>query len=167
MKSEFNDIAYRLRYEVNHFGDFGLDWSEDIEIINYDTYWSGSLYSPVPYGPPTKHPNPIIFKGYWDVMKHIDFPYNSDYWSVMSKKMYETLLSVGTFPHRLIPMVMIDWQVQPWEWFGETTITRENAYKVEQSEWYKMGRNLRKEVIHEDFVLVHINEPLDIRPLAK
>jgi hypothetical protein len=158
MKSEFNDIAYRLRYEVNHFEDFGLDWSEDIEIIKFDDLWKCEVTDEEKF----EHPNPIIFKGYWEVIRHIDFPYNSIFWSVMSRKMYETLLSVGNFPHRLVPMVVIDWQVQPWDWFEESTITRENAYKLEQSEWYKMGKRLKKDIIHDGFVLVQLTEHSDI-----
>ena len=163
MKPEFKDIAYRLTREVNHFEDLKLDWSEDIEILKFDDLWKCEITDEEAFN----HPNPIIFTGYWKVVKHIDFPCNASSWSVMSKKMYETLLSVGNFPHRLVPMVVIDWQVQPWDWFEESTITRENAYQVEQSEWYKMGKNLRKEVIHEDFVLVQLTEHIDILDYEK
>jgi hypothetical protein len=162
MKPEFKDIAYRLTNEVNHFGDYGLDWSEDIEILKFEGYWSGLDSSPKPFGEPVLYPNPIIFTGFWDVVQHIDFPNNYESWNVMSKKMYETLLSIGNFPHRLIPMVVIDWQVQPWDWFEESTITKENAYQVEQTKWYKMGKRLKKDIIHNDFVLIEMHEHIDI-----
>lgn len=158
--SEFNDYAYELRYDVYHFEELGLDWDKDIEIEKYDDYESGSLYRTEQF----KHPNPIIFQGNKPVVEHIDYPYSDNDWTVMSRRMYDTLLSVGDFPHRLIPMVMIDSRTFVWkDWFEETIITRENAYNEERPSRYAAGnKNLRKEVCFGDFVLVHITEHLDL-----
>jgi hypothetical protein len=101
MMSEFNDYAFELRYELYHFEELGLDWDKDIEIEKYDDYESGSLYRTKQF----EHPNPIVFQGNKPVVEHIDYPYPDNDWTVMSRRMYETLLSVGDFPHRLIPMV--------------------------------------------------------------
>jgi hypothetical protein len=156
--SEFNDYAYQLRYDIYHFEELGLDWDKDIEIEKYDDYESGSLYSTKQF----EHPNPIIFQGNKPVVEHIDYPYPDNDWTVMSRRMYETLLSVGDFPHRLIPMVMIDSRTFVWDWFEETTITRENAYQEGQPSVYvASNKNLRKEVCFGDFVLVQITEHLD------
>ncbi len=157
--SEFNDYAFDLDYDLYHFEELGLDWDKDIEIEEYDDYESGSLYRTKQF----EHPNPIIYTGYWKVVKHIDYPHTDNYWNVMSKRMYETLLSVGDFPHRLIPMVMIDSRTFIWDWFEETTITRENAYQKGQPSIYAAGnKSIKKEVCFGDFVLVQITEHLDL-----
>jgi hypothetical protein len=53
-------------------------------------------------------PNPIEFGTTACLLSKTDYPYNDIGWPIMSKRMLNTLLSVGTFPHRTYPVVMID-----------------------------------------------------------
>ncbi len=45
----------------------------------------------------------------------IDYPYieNADFWPIMSKKMVEVLLSVGDFPHQILPITICDYSGKP------------------------------------------------------
>ena len=74
MKSEFKRDAYRLTYEAYHFEHYGLDWSEDIEIVKFNSFWSGADTFSKPYGEPVVYPHPVIFTGDWATVQHIDFP---------------------------------------------------------------------------------------------
>jgi hypothetical protein len=160
MMSEFNNYAYELSWDVDHFRELGLDWDKDIEIEKYDDYEKFSITDTDLFD----HPNPIIFQGCKPIVRHIDYPYPDNHWNVMSRKMYEVLLSVGDFPHRLIPIAMVNSLTFVWrDWFEETIITRENAYEEKRPSRYAAGnKNLRKEVCFGDFVLVHITEHLDL-----
>jgi hypothetical protein len=156
---EFNEVAYKLSWDVEHFEELGiLDWEYDIFIEEFEGY-DEKLFT---YVEECKHPNPIMFQAYKPVVEHIDYPYPDNLWNIMSRRMYETLLSIGDFSHRVIPIAMIDSRTQPWNWFETTTITRENAYEEGRASRYKMGKNLKKEVCFGDFVLVQMTEHLDI-----
>jgi hypothetical protein len=158
MMSEFNDYAFELSWEVSHFREFGLDWDKDIEIEKYDDYEEFSVTDVDLF----EHPNPIIFQGCKPIVRHIDYPYPDNDWNVMSRRMYEVLLSVGDFPHRIIPIVMVNSLTFVWDWFEGTVITRENAYQEGQPSIYAAGnKSIKKEVCFGDFVLVHITEHLD------
>jgi hypothetical protein len=161
---EFNEIAYILSWDVEHFEELGiLDWKEDILIEEFEGYESGALYQTKKF----EHPTPIIYQGYKPVVEHIDYPYPDNAWNIMSRRMYETLLSVGDFPHRVIPTAIIDSRTPPWSWFEETAITKENAYDEGRPSPYKTGKNLREEVCFGDFVLVQMTEYLDIFDYGK
>ncbi len=139
MKSEFKEVAYKLSYDVEHYEKCGLDWQEDILIEKIDSYVSYKYYD----AKPIIHPNPVIFTGYPDVVKHIDYPEPDNNWNVMSKRMYDTLLSIGNFPHHVIPVAIVDWRVQ-------------------KKDWYNTSGNLRKEIALWNFVAIQLTEHLDI-----
>lgn len=139
MKSELKEIAYELEYEVNHFEDLGLDWRKDIEIVKYDNYPDYRYFDTEP----VNHPDPVIYTGYLDIVRHIDYPYPDNSWNVMSRKMYEALLSVGDFPHQSMPVAIVDWRVQP-------------------EDWYDTTGNLKKDIALRDYVAIQITEHLDI-----
>jgi hypothetical protein len=157
--SEFEDYAYKLSWEVNHFRELGLDWNEDIEIVRYEGYDDYLFNKTTEF----KHPNPIIYQGCKPIVEHIDYPYPNNSWNVMSRRMYETLISVREFPHRVIPVAMVNSLTFVWrDWFEETTLTRDNAYEIDQAEWYKRSKNLRKEVCFGEYLAVQITEHLNI-----
>lgn len=60
-------------------------------------------------------PERIEFDAIFDVIQTSDFPINDVGWPIMSKKMLNTLLSVGNFPHKAIPVVMVDCEVISYE----------------------------------------------------
>lgn len=57
-----------------------------------------------------KLPEKIEFETVGDIIHQTDYPYCKPQLPIMSKWMLETLLSVGEFPHQLIPVTMIDIQ---------------------------------------------------------
>jgi hypothetical protein len=139
MKLEFDEIAYNLDEEVYHFEDYGLDWNEDLVFEKYDGYISYKTDGIELF----EHPAPVIFQGDLDVVKYIDYPVRSNNWHVMSMKMYETLLSVGDFHHRVIPVAIVDWTIQ-------------------KKDWFNPNGELRKEVCLWNYLVVQITEYLDI-----
>jgi len=61
----------------------------------------------------TRHvevPEPVFFQVYFDEMGATcpDYPSNNKRWPIMSRRMLDVLLSVGEFPHRVIPIVLLD-----------------------------------------------------------
>ena len=56
-------------------------------------------------------PERIEFDAIFDVIQSSDYPINDVGWSIMSQKMLDILLSIGSFPHRVIPLVMVDCEV--------------------------------------------------------
>lgn len=139
MKSEFDEVAYKLNYDVTHYEECGLDWKEDILIEKYDGYLSYEYFETEPI----VHPNPVIFQGYLDVVKHIDYPEPDNNWNVMSRRMYDVLLSIGDFPHRVIPVAIVDWRVQ-------------------RKDWYNEAGELRKEICLWNYLAIQMTEHLDV-----
>jgi hypothetical protein len=97
------DRAYRLHCNIDHLVKVRID--EDAWLMNY----------PNPPGPdnfafnsPLNLPERIEFGSIRSMLAQTDFPYTDAGWPIMSKRMLETLLSVGSFPHRAYPIVMID-----------------------------------------------------------
>jgi hypothetical protein len=93
--------AFQLGVNAEHLGDDEEDatlikfpgWDEPIGLIN--------TIEP-------KFPAPILFEANLDTLAVIDYLITDSTWPVMSKRMLETLRSVGPFPHRAIPLVMLD-----------------------------------------------------------
>jgi hypothetical protein len=137
--SEFNEIAYRLNYDDNHYKEFRSDSTEeDIVFQKYDGYEEFSMSRLSLF----EHPTPVIFISYSEGVRFIDYPVNSG-WEVMSRKMYETLLSVGDFPHRVIPVVIVD-------------------SKIKQKDWFNSNGELKQDAGLWNYVAVHITETIDV-----
>jgi hypothetical protein len=131
--------AYRLTAEVDHFGRFDLDWNYDLEMVP----WAGVEAHTVLSVEDVADRGLILFQGYPDVVRHIDFPYAfPTQWPIMSRRMYDVLFSVGAFARELLPFAVVD-----------GTRAREA--------WFDSGR-LRPECVVGDFVLPRLSEPLDI-----
>jgi hypothetical protein len=102
--------AYRLGWEFDHLEVSNQD--DDIEIREFPGWEKTSkLMKMTPY----ELPDPVIFEGDFEVLPHTDYLTNDVYWPVMSRKMYYTLLALGDFPHRVIPIAIMDTRAFPFE----------------------------------------------------
>jgi hypothetical protein len=99
-----NEVAYQLSWEVSHYEDYQLDWDYDLEIQPFPGKDKIELDEtnlfPIP--------DSIVFKGVLSLTRHIDYPHTNSRWPVMSRRMHETLTAVGQFPHRVIPVGIVD-----------------------------------------------------------
>ena len=86
-------------------------------------------------------PNPVIFDVIGDIFEIIDYPSLDIDWPIMSKRMLDTLLSVGDFRHKTYPLLMVDC---------------EQVYNEE------LGRDTNSGIVYENFFAVHVLEDLDI-----
>jgi hypothetical protein len=139
MITKFAEVAYELDWELDHFEDFHIkDWSHDLVIEPFP----GMKRAEIDEIEPFPHPNPVIYTAYRDITDYIDYPYTNNGWPVMSKRMYEALLSVGHFPHRIIPVAVIDWRIL--------------------EEWYDAQGKLRDEITNWNYVAVQLTEHADV-----
>jgi hypothetical protein len=132
-----NEIAYQLTWEVSHYEHYRLDWDYDLEIQPFPEKEQTNLYDvklfPIP--------DSIVFKGALSLIRHSDYPYTNNSWPVMSQRMYETLLAVRPFPHRVIPVRVVDsdaWNPQRClDAFGRgrTDLTSSNYLAVQLTEF--------------------------------
>lgn len=92
---------YILNWDLSHLGDD----SHDARLIKFPG-WENvvRLASTKEYSLPDK----IAFSANLRTLKSIDFPYNDVNWPIISKKMLDVLVAVRNFPHRAIPIVMLD-----------------------------------------------------------
>jgi hypothetical protein len=65
---------------------------------------TNGLYKTTPYD----LPDPVVFEADFDALTRTDYPVSNVNWPVMSRRMYYTLFTVGEFPHRVIPVAVID-----------------------------------------------------------
>jgi hypothetical protein len=140
MKSTFTEVAYKLDWNLDHFEDYHiLDWSYDLEIEPFPGVEKVEIDEIEPF----PHPNPVIFRAYPDIVNYIDYPYPENRWPVMSKRMYEALLSVGSFPHRVISVAVVDWRVM-------------------RDKWRDKDGRLRDEITNWNYVAVQLTEFADV-----
>jgi hypothetical protein len=99
-----NEVAYELSWEVSHYEDYQLDWDYDLEIQPF----SGQENIDIVEASLFPIPDSIVFKGALSLTRHIDYLHPNNSWPVMSQRMYETLTAVGQFPHRVIPVGIVD-----------------------------------------------------------
>lgn len=92
---------YILNWDLSHLGDD----SHDARLIKFPG-WENivRLASTKEYSLPDK----IVFSANLRTLESIDFPYNDVNWPIMSKKMLDVLVAVRKFPHRAIPIIMLD-----------------------------------------------------------
>jgi hypothetical protein len=63
-------------------------------------------------------PERIYFEADLETLAWNDYPSNNVNWPLMSRRMLDVLLSVAPFPHRFIPVVMLDYRLKWDERFG-------------------------------------------------
>jgi hypothetical protein len=135
------DRAYCLSWEFDHL-EF-CDEENDIEIRKFSGWEKTSRLRKIT---PYELPNPIIFEGGFEILPCTDFPTNNVYWPVMSRKMYYTLLALGDFPHRVIPIAIIN----------------NRAFPFESHRWFLANGQPNPEVTNfDDFVVIQLLEHSD------
>jgi hypothetical protein len=141
MSTKFAEVAYELDWELDHFEDFHLhDWKYDLAMEPFP----GSKQAEIDEIALFPHPDPIIFIGCLDIVRCIDYPYTNNRWPVMSKRMYEALLSVGDFPHRILPIAAVDDSI------------------LNDADRYDAQGGLRDDITSRDYVAVQLTEHADV-----
>jgi hypothetical protein len=103
MERSTENRAYRLTWESDHMELYDGDFEMELrEFPKWEK--TNGLYKITPYN----LPEPVVFEADFEALSRTDYPINNVYWPVMSRRMYYTLCSVGEFPHRVIPVAMID-----------------------------------------------------------
>jgi len=136
MKNDIKQEAYVLKWDLDHLGDDEFD-ARLMEFSGWKNV--GALASTKDYTLPEN----IYFEANFRTLKKISYPYNSIRWPIMSKKMLKILLSVGTFPHRTIPITMIN----------DTVMTLDR---------YDQKGNYKTEVLNNNYVAIQLLESLDV-----
>jgi hypothetical protein len=90
-----------------------------------------------------KMPEEIVFAGLKDWLSPTDYPYIPEvsYWPIISRRMLDVLLSVGDFPHQVIPVVF-------------RSIDRP---EYSEEEW--LAKSL---VRNHDYIILHLLELSDV-----
>lgn len=123
---------------------FHKNEKSDTEFVSYLVPFDGSKDIIAFIKPRArKIPNKIYFQANFRLLNRTDFPNNDVKWPIISKKMYNTLLSCGNFPHKIYPIIMVDDTV-PWE-----ERTDKNGI-------------LREDIINTDYVAIQITEFTDV-----
>jgi hypothetical protein len=131
-----NAIAYDLFWDTSHLGR-----SDDDAVLvpfpdsGYVMGWVGAK--------PREVPNPVLFEANFKVTQHSDYLCNDVNWPLMSPRMLDVLRQVGDFPHRLIPVRLVNRRVR-----GPAR--------------YLPDGSLRPEVVDDRFVAVQITEHIDV-----
>jgi hypothetical protein len=89
-------------------------------------------------------PNPVVFDAVGAAIENTDYPYVDVGWPIMSNRMLETLLSVGSFRYRAYPLLMIDCEV----------IDRDEE-----------SNPVKSEIEYDNFFAVQVLEDLDVLDL--
>ena len=96
-----DDEPYVLDWEVDHL----IDEDFDANLIKFPT-WENSL-NLIPRKS-VKLPKNIFFSSNFHTLDKSDYPYNSVRWPIMSQRMLDAIKSAGDFPHKEIPVTMLD-----------------------------------------------------------
>jgi hypothetical protein len=97
------DAAYRLIWDFSYIEFTRQDY--ELELQEFP----GSEWMPrLMETDSLELPNPVIFWGNQQLLNFIDYPSNIVNWPIMSRRMYYVLTSLGNFPHRVIPIALID-----------------------------------------------------------
>jgi hypothetical protein len=115
MTQQLKADVYELGQDLDHLEGKDIQYDIEIEVDESDESQINHILSLREYKLEILDiPNPLRC---WAEMSHliyVDYPY-SDYLngSIMSKRMLEALLSVRSFPHRVYPIELIDWELTP------------------------------------------------------
>lgn len=131
-----------------------------MEAIAYDLFWNmkhikGTVYDAtlIPFQgdeqvcgwlrtEPLQVPDPVLFEANFKVTRQSDYPCNDVNWPLMSPRMIETLRKIGDFPHRLVPVRLVD-------------------RKARGMARYLPDGSLRPEVVDDRFVAMQLTEHID------
>jgi hypothetical protein len=129
-------LAYVLWHDSSHLE--GAD--DDAILVPFDgdvqvCGWLGTERLQVPH--------PVVFEASFEVTRQSDYPCNDVNWPLMSSRMIEVLRSVGDFPHRRIPVRLLD--------RGASGARR-----------HLPDGSLRPDVIDDRFAAVQLTEHIDV-----
>jgi hypothetical protein len=97
------DTAYRLTWNFDYIRFSRKEY--ELELWEFPgSEWIAGLME----NDALELPNPVVFFGSHNLLNYIDYPSNNKYWPIMSRRMYYILTSLGDFPHRAIPIALID-----------------------------------------------------------
>jgi hypothetical protein len=97
------DRAYRLTWETSYLED--CDEEYELELEEFPGYeWIAGFIKTTPYN----LPNPVIFWSNPEFLNYLDYPTSNVSWPIMTRRMLCTLLTVGDFSHRVIPIALMD-----------------------------------------------------------
>jgi hypothetical protein len=140
--TEKTDRVYRLKWNIDHIYDVEVDgWLRESAFPNApdnSTFWR--------IKEDLNLLNPVVFDVIGDIFEIIDYPYLDVTWPVMSKRMLDTLLSVGDFRHRAYPLLMVDCK---------------QVYNEE------LDRDTNSGIVYDNFFAVQVLEDLDVLDLGK
>jgi hypothetical protein len=142
-------IAYMLSPSPDHVNE---DLGYDAELVpDQDAEKFSNVYTePVEFDTPTK---PILFQGLLRTVHQTDYPLVRPKFPLISKRMLGVLCSVGSFPHQVIPVRIIDGAI------GRRLGDNDNRHDAEG--------NLKPEYYTDDYVLVHLTTHLDAMDLER
>lgn len=135
------DRVYRLKWNIDHIVD-GAEVDGWLRESAFPNAPDNSAFCLIKED--LNLPNPVIFDVIGDVFETIDYPYLDVRWPIMSKRMLNTLLSVGDFRHRAYPLKMID---------------------CESIGYSEDGSPIKSGIEYNNFFAVHLLEDLDILDL--
>lgn len=101
-----DEPAFELARDGNHLGDDETD-ATLVRFNGYDRV-AGFIGRR-----PLDLPERIYFEANIETLKAIDYPFNDVGWPIMSERMRAALLAVGSFQHRIFPVMMLDDTVEP------------------------------------------------------
>jgi hypothetical protein len=129
-------MAYDLFWDTKHLGRT----DEDATLVPFEgnAYicgWQGTKRHDVP--------EPVLFEANFKVTQQSDYPCNDVNWPLMPPRMLEVLREVGDFPHRLVPVRLVD-------------------QRARGAARYLPDGSLRPEVVDDRFAAVQLTEHIDV-----
>jgi hypothetical protein len=141
--------AYELMHETETMNE---DLGYHAQVVPFEGFEQVSIAMSDPSE--TVHfPNPVEFQGLLSTVRQTDFPVIHEGWPVMSKRMVEVLESVGSFPHRVIPVRILDGDIG-------RSLAEGNRRFDEQG-------NFKPEFYTDNYVLLQLAEHLDAMDLER
>jgi hypothetical protein len=141
--------AYELMHETETINE---DLGYHAQVVPFEGFEQVSIAMSDPSE--TVHfPNPVEFQGLLSTVRQTDFPVIHEGWPVMSKRMVEVLESVGSFPHRVIPVRILDGDIG-------RSLAEGNRRFDEQG-------NFKPEFYTDNYVLLQLAEHLDAMDLER
>ncbi len=129
-------LAYQLFWNMRHIKGTVYDATlVRFDGSGYVVGWKGTEQRQVP--------EPVLFEANFKITQQSDYPCNDVNWPLMSPRMLKVLRDVGDFPHRLIPVQLVNRRV-----LGPAR--------------YLPNGNLRPEVVDGRFSAVQLTQHTDV-----
>jgi hypothetical protein len=132
------DRVYRLKWNIDHLVD-NAEVDGWLRTLTFPNAPDESAFWRIKED--LNLPNPVEFDAIGEAFETIDYPYTDVGWPIMSKRMLDTLLSVGDFRHRSYPLLMVD---------------------CEQIYDERLDKDTNSGIEYDNFFAVHVLEDLDV-----